>query len=59
MPAVIRLSYRFITTYAFSDIRFSQVPRSEEKERYCDSTVLNYTLLSMGKVYYLSQSDDE
>uniref|UniRef100_UPI0037433361 hypothetical protein n=1 Tax=Candidatus Enterovibrio escicola TaxID=1927127 RepID=UPI0037433361 len=28
----IRLSYRFVTTYTFSDIRFLKVPRSEEKE---------------------------
>nr|WP_223824234.1 hypothetical protein [Candidatus Enterovibrio escacola] len=32
LPSLIRISYRFITTYAFSDIRFSKVLRSEEKE---------------------------
>ncbi|WP_150143348.1 hypothetical protein [Candidatus Enterovibrio escicola] len=31
-PLLIRPSYRFITTYAFSDIRFLKVPRSEKKE---------------------------
>nr|WP_223824311.1 hypothetical protein [Candidatus Enterovibrio escacola] len=50
MPSLIRPSYRFIITYAFSDIRFLKVPRSEEKERWGGSTVLNYTSLSMTKV---------
>nr|WP_263363720.1 transposase [Candidatus Enterovibrio escacola] len=31
MPSLIRPSYRFVTTYVFSDIRFLKVPRSEEK----------------------------
>nr|WP_263363916.1 hypothetical protein [Candidatus Enterovibrio escacola] len=48
--SLIRLSYRFVTTYAFSDIRFLKVPQSEEKERWGGSTVSNYTLLSMTKV---------
>uniref|UniRef100_UPI003743A55A hypothetical protein n=1 Tax=Candidatus Enterovibrio escicola TaxID=1927127 RepID=UPI003743A55A len=30
--SLIRLSYRFIRTYVFSDIRFLKVPRSEENE---------------------------
>nr|WP_263363537.1 transposase [Candidatus Enterovibrio escacola] len=34
MPSLIRLSYRFGITYAFSNIRFLKVPRSEEKERW-------------------------
>nr|WP_263363848.1 hypothetical protein [Candidatus Enterovibrio escacola] len=42
---MIRPSYRFITIYAFSDIRFLKVPRSEEKERWGDFTASNYTLL--------------
>ncbi len=36
---LIRLSYRFVTTYAFLDIRFLKVQRSEEKERWAGSTV--------------------
>ncbi|WP_223824016.1 hypothetical protein [Candidatus Enterovibrio escicola] len=39
LPSLICLSYRFITTYAFSDIRFLKVQRSEEKERWGGSTV--------------------
>nr|WP_241896401.1 hypothetical protein [Candidatus Enterovibrio escacola] len=50
-----RPSYKLITTYAFSDIRFLKVPRNEEKERWGSSTASNYTLLSMTKVA-LSQS---
>nr|WP_190319258.1 hypothetical protein [Candidatus Enterovibrio escacola] len=52
---MISLSYRFVTTYAFLDIRFLKVLRSEEKERWGGSRVLNYTLLSITKVA-LSQS---
>ncbi len=55
LPLLIRLSYRFITTYAFSDIMFLNVPISEEKGRLAGYTVSNYTLLSMIKVA-LSQS---
>nr|WP_199399446.1 hypothetical protein [Candidatus Enterovibrio escacola] len=33
MPLLIHPSYRFIKTYAFSDIRFLKILRSEEKER--------------------------
>nr|WP_263363902.1 hypothetical protein [Candidatus Enterovibrio escacola] len=58
MPSLIRPSYRFVTTYVFSDIRFLKVPRSEEKERWSGSMVSNYTSLSMTKVHYLSQSDN-
>nr|WP_199399508.1 hypothetical protein [Candidatus Enterovibrio escacola] len=50
LSSLIHLSYRFITTYVFSDIRFLKVPRSEEKERRGGSTISNYTLLSMIKV---------
>nr|WP_241896425.1 hypothetical protein [Candidatus Enterovibrio escacola] len=57
MPLLIRPSYRFVTTYAFLDIRSSKVPRSEEKERWGVSTISDYTLLSMIKVHYFSQSD--
>nr|WP_263363617.1 hypothetical protein [Candidatus Enterovibrio escacola] len=32
LPSLIRLSYWFVITYAFSDIRFLKVSRSEEKE---------------------------
>ncbi|PCS22526.1 hypothetical protein BTN49_1747 [Candidatus Enterovibrio escicola] len=31
LPSLIRPSYRFVTTYAFSDIRFLQVPRSKKR----------------------------
>nr|WP_223824221.1 hypothetical protein [Candidatus Enterovibrio escacola] len=34
MPSLIRPRYKFITTYAFSDISFLKVPRSAEKERW-------------------------
>nr|WP_263363782.1 hypothetical protein [Candidatus Enterovibrio escacola] len=34
MPSLIRPSYRFVTTYAFSDIWFLKVPRREEKKRW-------------------------
>nr|WP_263363589.1 hypothetical protein [Candidatus Enterovibrio escacola] len=51
----IRLSYRFVTTSAFSDIRFLKVLRSEKKKRWGGITASNYTLLSMIKVV-LSQS---
>nr|WP_263363876.1 hypothetical protein [Candidatus Enterovibrio escacola] len=30
-PSLIRPRYRFVTTYAFLDIRFLKVPRSEER----------------------------
>ncbi|PCS22391.1 Mobile element protein [Candidatus Enterovibrio escicola] len=43
----IRLSYRFVTIYAFLDIRFLKVPRSEKKERWRGYMVSNYTLVSM------------
>ncbi|WP_263363599.1 hypothetical protein [Candidatus Enterovibrio escicola] len=43
MPSLIRPRYSFITTYAFLDIRFLKVPRSEEKERWGDSTASNHT----------------
>nr|WP_263363809.1 hypothetical protein [Candidatus Enterovibrio escacola] len=33
MPSLIRSSYRFITTSAFSDIRFLKVPRAKKKKR--------------------------
>nr|WP_223824064.1 hypothetical protein [Candidatus Enterovibrio escacola] len=55
MPSLIRPSYRFVTTYEFSDIRFLKVPQSEKKERWGGSTASNYTSLSMTKVA-LSQS---
>nr|WP_223824112.1 hypothetical protein [Candidatus Enterovibrio escacola] len=55
MPLLIRPSYRFVTTYAFSDSRFLKVPRSEEKERWGGFRPLNYTSLTMIKVV-LSQS---
>nr|WP_263363605.1 hypothetical protein [Candidatus Enterovibrio escacola] len=55
LPLLIRLSYRFVTTYAFSDIRFLKVSRSEEKELGGGSMVSNYTLLLITKVV-LSQS---
>nr|WP_150149323.1 hypothetical protein [Candidatus Enterovibrio escacola] len=58
MPSLIRLSYRFVITYSFSDIRFLKVPRSDEKERCGDYTASNYVLLSMSKVFCLSKSDD-
>nr|WP_241896469.1 hypothetical protein [Candidatus Enterovibrio escacola] len=32
LPSLIRLSYRFLISYAFSDIRFLKVPRSKKKE---------------------------
>nr|WP_223824414.1 hypothetical protein [Candidatus Enterovibrio escacola] len=32
LPLLIRPSYRFVTTYTFSDIRFLKVPGSKEKE---------------------------
>nr|WP_223823726.1 hypothetical protein [Candidatus Enterovibrio escacola] len=32
-PSLIQPSYRFVTTYAYLDIRFLKAPRSEEKER--------------------------
>nr|WP_263364336.1 hypothetical protein [Candidatus Enterovibrio escacola] len=51
----IRLSYRFVTIYAFLDIRFLKVPRSEKNERWGGYMVSNYTLVSMTKVA-LSQS---
>nr|WP_150137751.1 hypothetical protein [Candidatus Enterovibrio escacola] len=38
-PLLIRLSYRFITTLAFSDVRFLKVPRSEERN---DVVVLRF-----------------
>nr|WP_199399301.1 hypothetical protein [Candidatus Enterovibrio escacola] len=57
LPSLIRPSYRLVTTYAFSDIRFLNVPRSEEKERWGGSTEANHTLLSMTKVA-LSQSKE-
>nr|WP_223824003.1 hypothetical protein [Candidatus Enterovibrio escacola] len=50
MPSLIRPRYKFITTSAFSDIRFLKVPQSEEKELRGDSTASNYTLLSTTKV---------
>nr|WP_263363717.1 hypothetical protein [Candidatus Enterovibrio escacola] len=53
--SLIRPSYRFVTTYAFLDIRFLKVLRSEEKELWDGSTASNYTLLSMNTVA-LSQS---
>nr|WP_223866616.1 hypothetical protein [Candidatus Enterovibrio escacola] len=33
LPSLIRLRYRFVITYVFSNIRFLKVPRSEKKER--------------------------
>ncbi|WP_339376601.1 hypothetical protein [Candidatus Enterovibrio escicola] len=38
LPSLIRPSYRFVIPYAFSDIRFLKVPRSEKKERWGGST---------------------
>ncbi|PCS23136.1 hypothetical protein [Candidatus Enterovibrio escicola] len=38
LPSLICPSYRFVTTSAFSDIRFLKVPRSEKKERWGGST---------------------
>ncbi|PCS23182.1 Mobile element protein [Candidatus Enterovibrio escicola] len=50
LPSLIRSSYRFVITYAFSNFRFLKIPISEEKERCDCSTIPNYTLLSMSKV---------
>ncbi|PCS23654.1 Mobile element protein [Candidatus Enterovibrio escicola] len=33
LPVLIHLSCRFVTTYAFSNIRFLKVLRHEEKKR--------------------------
>nr|WP_263363807.1 hypothetical protein [Candidatus Enterovibrio escacola] len=41
MPLLIGPSYRIITTYEFSDIRFLKVPRSEKKKRGGGFTALN------------------
>nr|WP_241896407.1 hypothetical protein [Candidatus Enterovibrio escacola] len=38
IASLIYPSYRFVITYAFSNIRFLKVPRSEEKERWGGST---------------------
>nr|WP_263363577.1 hypothetical protein [Candidatus Enterovibrio escacola] len=34
MPSLLRQKYRFVTTYAFSNIKFLKVPRSKKKERW-------------------------
>ncbi len=50
LSLLIHPSYRFVTTYEFSNISSLKVPRREEKERWGGSTASNYTFLLMIKV---------
>nr|WP_241896482.1 hypothetical protein [Candidatus Enterovibrio escacola] len=51
LPSLIRPSYRFVTTCVFTDIRFLQVPRSEEKERWSNFK-LPFTLIIIYRLIY-------